>query len=425
MGVEFRPLKQRLAIALSGGGFRASLFHLGVLRRAAELGWLPRVTAISGVSGGGILAAFAALRWDRLIADGGDAAALQRHVTDPFVEAISARDTARDWVARLPAGLFRKMIEPSFTRTDVLGSLLGERLYDGRLCTDFPDAPLVVLNATSLVSVRAWRFTKHGLGDSRIGYSTWQGHPVAVGHAVAASAAFPPVFAPARIRSSPYQFRDPLHGEPAIKPPKWIPLTDGGVYENMATEALAKRTGLPGGVVVEPAEFLLVSDGGYPTPLRFEPSHVPLLASLSLLKRANTIAMAQVSALRRRSLVHRFDDDRDQSGLLVVLGSSLDRLKPEIATAYRACVGADRCPPPEIVARLHAMRTHLNRFSPAEADALMYFAYMLTDAFLWSRGDALPEAYRRPPGPPPWQIVFDRERTAQTLAALARSHRLF
>jgi len=35
-------MKPRIALALSGGGFRASIFHLGVLRRLAELRWLSR-----------------------------------------------------------------------------------------------------------------------------------------------------------------------------------------------------------------------------------------------------------------------------------------------------------------------------------------------------------------------------------------------
>jgi NTE family protein len=47
----------RLGLALSGGGFRASFFHLGVLRRLAELDLLRHVTTLSTVSGGSILAA--------------------------------------------------------------------------------------------------------------------------------------------------------------------------------------------------------------------------------------------------------------------------------------------------------------------------------------------------------------------------------
>ena len=49
-------------LALSGGGYRASLFHLGVTRRLHEIGALQRITRLSSVSGGSILAGFLAHR---------------------------------------------------------------------------------------------------------------------------------------------------------------------------------------------------------------------------------------------------------------------------------------------------------------------------------------------------------------------------
>jgi NTE family protein len=54
--------RRGVALCLSGGGYRASLFHLGVLRRLNELGTLTRVDTVSAVSGGSILAAFLAQR---------------------------------------------------------------------------------------------------------------------------------------------------------------------------------------------------------------------------------------------------------------------------------------------------------------------------------------------------------------------------
>lgn len=75
---------EKLSLALSGGGFRAALFHLGVLRRLNELGVLSRLDHVSSVSGGSIVAAHIALviqpwpepgevvpehEWDRKVAD--------------------------------------------------------------------------------------------------------------------------------------------------------------------------------------------------------------------------------------------------------------------------------------------------------------------------------------------------------------------
>src|SRR4051794_12588982 len=54
-----------IGLALSGGGFRASLYHLGLVRFLRDAGILPRVTHITSVSGGSILAAHLVLNWDR------------------------------------------------------------------------------------------------------------------------------------------------------------------------------------------------------------------------------------------------------------------------------------------------------------------------------------------------------------------------
>ena len=74
-------MKRRIALALSGGGFRASIFHLGMLRRLAELGWLPEVDVISTVSGGSIVGAFAVQRWNSFLAAGGDAKAFESMIS--------------------------------------------------------------------------------------------------------------------------------------------------------------------------------------------------------------------------------------------------------------------------------------------------------------------------------------------------------
>ena len=47
----------KVGLALSGGGFRASLYHLGVLARLAEADLLRHVSAISTVSGGSMVRA--------------------------------------------------------------------------------------------------------------------------------------------------------------------------------------------------------------------------------------------------------------------------------------------------------------------------------------------------------------------------------
>src|SRR5947208_1972931 len=64
-----------VALCLSGGGYRAMLFHLGALWRINELALLPRLARISSVSTGSIVAGRLGLKWQawRFGAAGGGA----------------------------------------------------------------------------------------------------------------------------------------------------------------------------------------------------------------------------------------------------------------------------------------------------------------------------------------------------------------
>jgi Patatin-like phospholipase len=72
-------VEDRIGLALSGGGFRATLFHLGVTRFLFENGLLNQVKLVSAVSGGSIFAAHLILNWERYTGskEDFDAAALE------------------------------------------------------------------------------------------------------------------------------------------------------------------------------------------------------------------------------------------------------------------------------------------------------------------------------------------------------------
>ena len=58
-----------IALCLSGGGYRAMIFHLGSLWRLNEAGLLKKLTRVSSVSGGSITAGMLGLQWKKLIFD--------------------------------------------------------------------------------------------------------------------------------------------------------------------------------------------------------------------------------------------------------------------------------------------------------------------------------------------------------------------
>src|SRR5262245_12553167 len=61
-----KPPEAGTGLCLSGGGYRAMVFHIGVLWRLYEAGMLKNVKRISSVSGGSITAGVLALKWRKL-----------------------------------------------------------------------------------------------------------------------------------------------------------------------------------------------------------------------------------------------------------------------------------------------------------------------------------------------------------------------
>jgi NTE family protein len=59
-------LTDGIALCLSGGGFRAMLYHAGALIRLNEFGLLGRISRVSSVSGGSITAGQLAFAWKEL-----------------------------------------------------------------------------------------------------------------------------------------------------------------------------------------------------------------------------------------------------------------------------------------------------------------------------------------------------------------------
>src|SRR6476646_7733198 len=55
----------KIGLALSGGGFRATIYHVGLVRFLRDAGILPHVNHITAVSGGSIFAAHLCLNWNR------------------------------------------------------------------------------------------------------------------------------------------------------------------------------------------------------------------------------------------------------------------------------------------------------------------------------------------------------------------------
>jgi NTE family protein len=189
-----------IGLCLSGGGYRAMLFHVGALWRLNELGYLRRLTLVSSVSGGSITAGVLGMRWAELDWDAaGTATNFEALVADPI------RDLAGKTID-VPAGLLGLFTPWSINRW--LRSTYDRRLFHRTRVSELT-GPTFVINSTDLRTGELWRFSEDGSAADGAGST-----PLAA--AVAASSAFPPILGPAQFPTAT--------------------LVDGGVYDNLGLQ---------------------------------------------------------------------------------------------------------------------------------------------------------------------------------------------
>jgi NTE family protein len=343
MGVtKYIPDVQRkgIGLSLSGGGFRATLFHLGAIRRLNELGVLKQVTTISSVSGGSIMNGFLASRLNPPISGG---------IPDFNVVSKGVRDFCsmdiRRWLAL-------EAIIPGTHNSQGLADQYDKLLTGGKLLKDMSDTPKHVFCSTDLAFGVNWMFKKTECGDYQAGF---QPTPVdwKVATAVAASSCFPPVFKPLSLRLDPSKFTTGHYpaGTYRDKCIREITFSDGGVYDNLGLEPIWKDH-----------EFVLTSDGG---------------ALFSVggdngfgweVGRYIGIPENQALALRKRWLISNFISG-EIKGTYWGVGSN--------AADYGVQQGYS-----EDIAKnyIAAIRTDLDSFSDAEASILENHGYWLADA---------------------------------------------
>lgn len=283
-------LEPGLALAMSGGGFRAMLFHAGSLMRLNELGLLSKLKRISSVSGGSIAAGKLAAVWNTLGSAGQNGAFANFKTT--YVEPVLAFSRRNIDVRDAFVGLL-----PGFTASGRVAKSYENHLLGTLTLQDIPDsAPRFVFCATNLQSGALFRFSKPYAGDYVIGRLDQP--KLRLSEAVAASSAFPPILSPMTLSLPEGSFTDWTTGAGApVAPPadiaamrKSVMLTDGGVYDNHGLEPIVKRY-----------MTLLVSDGGAP----FGRSPEIGFDWVRQLRRILDVTDNQVRALRRRNLIER------------------------------------------------------------------------------------------------------------------------
>lgn len=338
-----------VGLALSGGGFRASLFSLGALWRLNELGWLPKLSTVTSVSGGSITAGVLGLAWKNL--------KFEKDVATNFEELV-AKQVQQFCTLRIDVAAGAEGLASLFDSIpECVADKYADELFGKATLQDLPgenEGPRFIFYATSLQTGVSVRMSRKYLADYRIGQIDFPKIPLAT--VVAASSAFPPVLSPVIITTQPTDWKKlagaDLHDVLAYR--EKLVLTDGGVYDNMGLEAVWDR-----------CRIVLVSDAGAP----LGPNANPQTVWTNQLMRVLDIVTEQTRALRRRTLVGSFDR-KEKAGTYWGITTQIKDYKLKDALV-KDCATTES---------LQNVRTRLNPFNEEEQGQLINWGYALADA---------------------------------------------
>lgn len=344
------PERRGKALCVSGGGYRAALFHLGALRRLNEVGLLAEIDTISSVSGGSILAAFLA----RQLVDHGRACLgeYERFVAQPFREFVKNDIRTTPALARLLPWEWAN----SGAGAEALEGKYRELLVGELVLGHLPSRPAFVFCATDLAFGVNWVFSRSRVGDYQAGYlDAAKSGEVPLAKAVAASSCFPPVFRamPLGLQPGDLSNGDAPPGDDRDNLVRSLALSDGGVYDNMALEPVWKTH-----------QTVVVCDGGKPFTFAKE-SDTP-----REFYRIHDVMANQAEAVRKRWLIASFLMGVYE-GAYFGIRSSVSDFPIHPAAGYSKQLAVN------VISKI---RTDMDRFSDDEIAVLENHGYLLAEA---------------------------------------------
>jgi len=343
------------AVALSGGGFRATLAAVGVLRFLADIDLLSRVRWVSSVSGGSIANGVFAAAYPALEERGFDTGAFVDLVERPIVDHVSR--------GSLTSKLFRnawRTVGPA-TRTTVLARALDDWFFDKRKLAELSPVCRFIFNGANLTTGVRFGFERDVVGDYVIGNVSTGKRTFRLAEAVAASAAVPGFF-PAFIPKGDFPCLD------GRKPR----IVDGGVYENTGLEAIESLR-------PERACIVALNAGGVFRTGSF--GRVPVIRDLM---RSEGLLYRQSTALRTRHMVEGFQawerardagqpaPEESRQGVLFGLATTMAAVSPDWVAEEHA----------DLRPSLARLKTSFAKFPLDQCRQLVYRGWWLTGASL-------------------------------------------
>jgi NTE family protein len=340
-----------IALALSGGGFRATLAAVGVLRFLADAALLGRVRQASSVSGGSIANAMLAVSYPELSDRDFTSDAFVALVQEPVVQMVSRHSLT----TKLVRGAWR--LVGSKNRTGLLADALDEWFFRGLPLHALPPPCRFVFNTANLTTGVRFGFEREYSGDYVLGRVPSADLNLRLADAVAMSAAVPGLLATTTI-----------HADFPCARGRAAKLVDGGAYENTALEPVDRL----------PDHFLIACNAGG----IFRTGPIGWIPIVRDLQRSEALLYRQSTGLRMRDMVRRFKlrEDADDAmephppdarwGVLFGLATTIQP-GPGFSTPP--------FPVPEQL-RLAQLRTSFARFSLDDCRNLIRQAWWLTGA---------------------------------------------
>lgn len=377
-----------IGLALSGGGFRATLYHLGVIRFLRDSGTLPLVTDIAAVSGGSILGAHLVLNWDRYTGDDrafGEAAAEIVHFVQHDVRNRIVRRLPLLFPVRLAARV-TGWHAPQFTPNALLERAYRRFLYGDRRLFELPEQPALHVLSTNVSDGVMAVFNRDGLhiqtrdSGGSDPFRHVAGQTASIAKVVSASSAFPGFFPPVELSAADLGVHEGQFPAESF--------TDGGVYDNLGTRGFAWLVRHGG----RRFDQIVVSDAGKPFQIL---GNAPLgFVAQSI--RASDILWDRVWQLERENF-----GDRNGYQFLPVTHVVDPHDDPH---ALHTVVQAE----------VPSIRTDLDRFSDVEVNALVAHGYEVARSLQRRLADTpLPPAADGPP----WEPLPGRSSVVRSGAA--------
>lgn len=314
-----------IGLALSGGGQRAAAFHLGVLKKLQALGILQKVSVISSVSGGSILAAYYGLKIS-------DFEKMYLNFYNKLKINLERRLLlTRDFIWKIIlligiiAGAFYFLLASNylillmiiiclffivkyslliFPTGKALQRVYDKLFYDHNNIVNLPNEPKFIFNSTNLQTGTLMTFTKTEISDSSYKYAQdgsevtsdampyFDTNEIPISMAVTASSSFAPIISPITFNEKQLKL-----SEKAKKRNINPELADGGIYDNQGVYKLIK----------EKMDIIICSDASSP----YDKSEYSAINIFGLLMRTLTTLMKRIKSFQFINTIYERPDIKE------------------------------------------------------------------------------------------------------------------